>query len=133
MIKPETVTWVKQLKQILSINTFLQIKHDQNGPSSIITTSSIQKLRVLANEEVSSKNLFPQAMYAHLCHPEVECPEDGAKRILQYYPQPHQFHASNPRLSSSPATSKTPFTLTSSLFPTTQFYSGHMGNLHEGY
>lgn len=73
-------------------------------------------------------------MYAHLCHPEIESLEDGSKRILQYYPQAHQFHAGSSRLSPPTVASKTPFTMATPIFSTPQFYNGHpMGNLHEGY
>ena len=98
------------------------------------TSLLLQKSRLFVDEDVvqDHKSLFPPAMYAHLCHSEGESPDDersGNKRLLQYYAQPHQFHAINHR-ASSPIPSKTPFTLTTPLFPPQQIYNGH--HIHEG-
>lgn len=96
-----------------------------------MSSPSIHKSRVFTSEEVDDKNLFPAAMYAHLCHSDVE-PQDGdrnsSKRILQYFPQPHQFHTIDSR-----APSPSPLIGPATIFPHQQLYNGHqMGNLHEG-
>ena len=113
----------------------LCFQHVLHEPDTIITTSSLLKSRVYTDDDVDQKNLFPSAAFAHLCHSEGDSPDDdrsSSKRILQYYPQSHQYHAINSR-ASSPIPSKTPFTLASPLFPTQQIYNGHhMSNLHEG-
>ena len=85
------------------------------------------------NEMTTHKNLFPSAMYAHLCQTDCDNPDDernNSKRILQYYPQPqhiHQLHRA-----SSPISPKSSFSLsTTALFPSQQnLYNNHQ--LHEG-
>ncbi|CAO1431267.1 unnamed protein product [Diamesa serratosioi] len=87
------------------------------------------------NEMTTHKNLFPSAMYAHLC--QIDCDNqdvddrNNSKRILQYYPQPqhiHQLHRA-----SSPISPKSSFSLASTaLFPSQQnLYNNHQ--LHEDY
>lgn len=85
------------------------------------------------NEMTTQKNLFPSAMYAHLCQTDCDNLDDdrnNSKRILQYYPQPqhiHQLHRA-----SSPISPKSSFSLsTTALFPSQQnLYNNHQ--LHEG-
>lgn len=105
----------------------LQIHQEQTE----ITHQVTHKVR-LANEDADSKNLFPPGMYAHLCHTDGDLQDEdksASKRMLQYYPQTHQFQSIN----SSSTTSKAPFTLTSPLFSTQPSYNGHhMNNLHDG-
>lgn len=114
--------------QLHKLTKLPSLQHEP--PDALITTSSL-KSRLYIDEDVDHKNLFPPAAFAHLC----DSPDDDrntSKRLLQYYPQSHQYHAINSR-ASSPIPSKTPFTLTSPLFPPQQIYSGHhMTNLHEG-
>lgn len=113
---------------------FLSNFPQRNESTETIISTSLHKSRAFVDEDVDHKNLFPSAMYAHLCHSEVDSPDDdrsSSKRILHYYPQPHQFQAVNTRASPP----KTPFSLTATLFPSTQqIYNGHhhMSNLHEG-
>lgn len=109
----------------------------QESSSAVISTSSLQKHRNF-EDDIEHKNLFPSAMYAHLCHSELETIDEDrnstkldGKFILQYYPQSHQFQTINSR-TSPPIPTKTPFTLTSQLFPSQHYTGHHLSNLHEG-